>query len=582
MAKITTIIDIGSNSMRMVVFKKTSRFAFHLINESKSKVKISQGCYENSGNLQKIPMQRAFEALKSFLKIAKNLKSRKILCVATSALRDAPNKKEFLHRVKRKFKLGIKIIDGKREAYLSGIACANLLPKQKDVFIVDIGGGSTELTFIYSNNIQSTISLKLGTVRLKELFFDKNDINGAIKYINAELEKLPNGFSNDILFGIGGTIRALSKVIMKKTDGALDILHGFTYNIKKEQEFLEKIIYSDYENLGKFGFKEERFDVIRQGVLILSEAIKKLNSKHLVTSGVGVREGVFLADLLRNHNHAFPHNFNPSVRSIEDIYKINKTNSNYETRLALELFDILKPIHNLDEVYKFHLRYAMKLSEAGNYIDFYSSHKHTNYVLLNSLNYGFTHKDRILISKIIRYQKKKKIKKEYVLKYGKSSPDKKTLEYLCQIFWLTKTLNTNLSKQKLEINFKNNTLFIKGENLYLTKEQIKDAKKSLQIDNFISLPKDLQSLWSNIPANINILDDYLQPIKKFVKSKANQEDIALIQGDFGAVYEMVNFVKDLNIIPVYATTKRETKETKKDNKIIKTSVFKHIQYRKYK
>ena len=116
----------------------------------------------------------------------------------------------------------------------------------------------------------------------------------------------------------------------------------------------------------------------------------------------------------------------------------------------------------------------------------------------------------------------------------------------------------------------------------LTKEQIKDAKNSLQVDNFISLPKDLQSLWSNIPANINILDDYLQPIKKFVKSKANQEDIALIQGDFGAVYEMVNFVKDLNIIPVYATTKRETKETKKDNKIIKTSVFKHIQYRKYK
>ena len=73
MAKITTIIDIGSNSMRMVVFKKTSRFAFHLINESKSKVKISEGCYENNGNLQPIPMQRAYDALKSFLEIAKNL-----------------------------------------------------------------------------------------------------------------------------------------------------------------------------------------------------------------------------------------------------------------------------------------------------------------------------------------------------------------------------------------------------------------------------------------------------------------------------------------------------------------------------
>jgi hypothetical protein len=115
----------------------------------------------------------------------------------------------------------------------------------------------------------------------------------------------------------------------------------------------------------------------------------------------------------------------------------------------------------------------------------------------------------------------------------------------------------------------------------LTNEQIKDAKNSLFIDSFVSLPNGLQTLWSNIPADINILDNYLLPIKEFVKLKANQEDMILIQGDFGAVYEMVNFVKDLNIVPVYATTKREIKEEIKDNKIIKTSIFKHIRYRKY-
>ncbi len=98
MAKITTIIDIGSNSMRMVVFKKTSHFAFHLINETKSKVKISENSYQNNGLLQEIPMMRAFNAMESFLNIAKNLKSRKILCVATSALRDAPNKSVFCRK----------------------------------------------------------------------------------------------------------------------------------------------------------------------------------------------------------------------------------------------------------------------------------------------------------------------------------------------------------------------------------------------------------------------------------------------------------------------------------------------------
>ena len=144
MAKITSIIDIGSNSMRMVVFAKTSRFAFHLINETKSKVKISQGAYENNGTLQQEPMKRAFLALESFLNISKNLKARKILCVATSALRDAPNKKEFLDKVKKELGLNIKVIDGNKEALLGGIAASNLLYQHNDFFTIDIGGGSTE------------------------------------------------------------------------------------------------------------------------------------------------------------------------------------------------------------------------------------------------------------------------------------------------------------------------------------------------------------------------------------------------------------------------------------------------------
>jgi len=86
--------------MRMVVLEKSSRFSFNLINETKSRVKISEGCYENNGNLQEAPMQRAFNSLQSFLNISKALKSRKIICVATSALRDAPNSKIFTNRVK--------------------------------------------------------------------------------------------------------------------------------------------------------------------------------------------------------------------------------------------------------------------------------------------------------------------------------------------------------------------------------------------------------------------------------------------------------------------------------------------------
>jgi exopolyphosphatase/guanosine-5'-triphosphate,3'-diphosphate pyrophosphatase len=160
--------------MRMVVFKKTSRFAFHLINETKSKVKISENSYANDGYLQDIPMQRAYDALESFLNIASGLKSRKILCVATSALRDAPNSKIFLSKVKKNLKLSIKIIDGTKEAYLGAVATSNLL-YHKNFLNLDIGGGSTELAIINNKNIEKTVSLKIGTVRLQELYFNKEN-----------------------------------------------------------------------------------------------------------------------------------------------------------------------------------------------------------------------------------------------------------------------------------------------------------------------------------------------------------------------------------------------------------------------
>ena len=472
MAKITTVIDIGSNSARMAVFKKTSRFGFYLLREEKSKVRISEGAYEHNGELQDFAIKRALKALKEFLLISKSLKSRKILCVATSAVRDAPNKSEFISLVKKELGLNIKVIDGEKEAFFGGVAAANLLYEKSGVTI-DIGGGSTEFAFIKNKKIENTISLRLGTVRLKELFFDKGDIEGARAYIKNELSKLGDNFSHNTVFGIGGTIRALSKVIMKKIEYPLDILHGFTYEFEKHNTFLEKLIKMDNSELLKIGVKPERLDVIRPGTLIFIEAIKYLKGKKIITSGVGVREGVFLTDLLRSHSHKFPDNFNPSVRTIMDVYQINKKLASYETKIALHVFDLLKDDFKLDESYKMHLIYAIKLSRAGELIDFYEAHKHTDYILLNSLHYGFRHCDRLLISKIIRFHKRKKIKKREIEEYKCLLPKKEIVEKLCNIFWVAKLINIDLSMPNVDISKEGKTILISGDNLYLAKERSK-------------------------------------------------------------------------------------------------------------
>ena len=114
----------------------------------------------------------------------------------------------------------------------------------------------------------------------------------------------------------------------------------------------------------------------------------------------------------------------------------------------------------------------------------------------------------------------------------------------------------------------------------LTEEQEKDAKKSFGVDEFIYLPQNLQEIWSNIPPEIEDIKPLLEDIKQFLRDNAKTGDIVLIQGDFGAVVEIVEFVR-FWLLPVYATTKRVVKEIEKNGKIVKVSEFKHVRFRKY-
>ena len=466
MSKVTTIIDIGSNSMRMVVLQKSSRFAFSLINETKSKVKISEGCYENSGNLQEIPMQRAYESLKSFLNISNALKSRKIICVATSALRDAPNSKVFISRVKKDLGLNIKVIDGEKEAYYGGVAALNLL--HEDSFVtVDIGGGSTEFCFIKNGKIEKSISLNIGTVRIKELYFNKDNIDGAKRYILDELRKISD-LNIEIpqkVVGIGGSIRALSKMIMSRNSYPLDILHGYTYSVKKEVNLFNKIVDArNNDDLKSLGVKKDRFDTIKEGAFIFKTILDELCVQEVITSGVGVREGVYLTDLLRNSNHKFPSNFNVSVRSLLDRFEIDQKQSAFMGNNASKIFDTLKPLHNLNNNYKSLLIVASKLHSIGSTLNFYKSNDNAFDFILNGLNYDFSHTSRIVVAHTIKFSKKSLPTKAEILKYEELLPSLNVMQWMSFMISLNIAINQDLSRPKVSYELQGDVLKIELSN----------------------------------------------------------------------------------------------------------------------
>lgn len=473
MSKRVAVIDIGSNSVRMVVYEKSSRFAFHILHEAKSRVRLSEHAYQNGGVLQEVPMQRAFDALREFSSIIASFQARKTLCVATSALRDAPNKKEFINRVKKDIGLQIKVIDGAKEAYFGALSCANLLPQQTNALSIDIGGGSTEFSLIDKKEISSNTSLELGTVRLKELFFDKNDIEGAKKYIDSELAKLPN-MQPQTLIGIGGTFRAISNAILNNSAYPLQKLHAYEPAYDTFVQFLKKALQADDEELKKLGIKSNRFDIIKPGALILLRVLKKFSVKNLITSGVGVREGVFLADMLRTSQDRFPPNFNTSMRYILDAHVENLSYANMVCKVAKELFDLTHQSLGIEKKYRYELAIAAKLYASGGSIHYYSANRHSYYLIEDALEFGFTHKEIILIATLARYAKRKLPSLEHVQMFQELLPDIKQLNALSYLLSLSVGLLSHQPKNRdFHLSFEEGILKISSQNsLYLAKESI--------------------------------------------------------------------------------------------------------------
>ena len=115
----------------------------------------------------------------------------------------------------------------------------------------------------------------------------------------------------------------------------------------------------------------------------------------------------------------------------------------------------------------------------------------------------------------------------------------------------------------------------------LTPAQELDAKESLNIENFVTLPNDLQQLWSNIPPYLKDVSAYLEPLKEYIQNNAEDGDVLLVQGDFGGCYEMINFIKSLGLTAVHSTTTRDVVEKTVNGKVEKFSRFEHVIFRLY-
>lgn len=481
MPKRVAVIDLGSNSARAVIFERTSRLGFFILAEHKIKIRLGEGAYENGGILTKDAIQKSLLAFKKFKTLIGTYKVKRVLCIGTSALRDAPNGTGFIKLVRKQTGIAIRKIDGQTEAYLGAYAAQNLLSDFSQGVTLDIGGGSTELALIKNGKIEKTLSLNLGTVRLKELFFDRGDAKGLEKYVSSAVARIGEEFCTQNLIVMGGSARALSGAVMSLQNHPLKIVHNFSYDYEKYVPFFAKLMNAKTLDLAKFPIKKDRYDTIREGAIVFDKIVKRLGAKKVITCGAGVREGAFLNSILRGAR--LPKSFNPSLRSLLDRFAPEPSSA---PRFAKALFYALSPLHGLSEKYIKILQIAASLCEIGRAIGFYAKHETSADMVLGGLNYRTTHKEKALIAAIISMHGRRELGATFA-PLSAILPDAAKLAWLSYILELARLLSENALKN-LEFSFENSTLKISGaDNLIMLKGSLKKlAKPAVFAVNFTS------------------------------------------------------------------------------------------------
>jgi exopolyphosphatase/guanosine-5'-triphosphate,3'-diphosphate pyrophosphatase len=416
-------------------------------------------------------------------------KVHNIFCIATSALRDAPNRRDFIGLVRKNLGLSIKIIDGDKEAFYGAIATLNLLPIE-DGITVDIGGGSTDMALLKGGRVVATHSMDLGTVRLSELRASRGE-EYIRAYIAEKLSSIPDSFVCETVIGIGGTLRALSKAIMKKNSYPFDKLHAFRYSIEDETEFIERVSQSPIEELPKLNIKKSRYDTIREGASIFSAILPILGAKSVITSGAGIREGVFLSHILRNDSLRFPKETNPSIRSICDRLDPLKLPGGKKISMGKRLFDLLSDRFGGDDEEKRLLTDALRISAVGRLLTIYKEHLHAFYIASQELNYGYTHSQMLTIAIMLRSGGKDIYHKPFFKEYRNLLPAKKKINWMTFIYILTVSIAENAPHTDIVFSIDGDTLILSSDTpTYLLEEALESIEIPEGMQMEISAPSE--------------------------------------------------------------------------------------------
>jgi exopolyphosphatase/guanosine-5'-triphosphate,3'-diphosphate pyrophosphatase len=412
------VIDLGSNSFRLVVFTYTDpagagHWWWKRTDEIHEAVRIGQGL-DASGALGEEPMERALETLELYAHFCRATDVRDIRPVATSAIREATNQADFLEAAKRRSGLDVQVLSREEEARYGYLAAVNSTTLSDGVAL-DIGGGSMQLTRVEGRLAHDMCSWPLGAVRMTERFLPgarakKKQLRALREHVAEALAEAAWLQRGGRLAGIGGTVRNLASAAELAAELPSYGVQGFEVKRGALDDLVERLAeLPASERSDVPGIKAARADLILAGAVVVQGVMEAGGFDALEVTEAGLREGVFYETLLSGSDPPlFEDVRRASVINLAAAYDADFTHIEHVARLALGLWDALgaEGLHGADPLERDLLWAAAMLHDIGTAVDYDDHHKHSRYLILNAGLPGFTPREIGLIGQMARYHRK--------------------------------------------------------------------------------------------------------------------------------------------------------------------------------
>jgi len=469
-------IDVGTNSIRLLIAERDNEGGYRVLDEEKVSPRLGHGMAE-TGLITPDRMEEAIDAVERMKQIAIGYGVAEVRVIATSAVREASNGHEFVSGVLRLSNLRTEVIGHEDEGRLAHKSVAAAFDVRQLPFVVaDIGGGSTEVVFSRGGAVEKVVGLKLGAVRVADMFGGRNAcepktfdemrqyLKGAIE---AAIGKMP--LKPRTLFGTGGTYSALASIQQAREGTPTESVQGHRLSRERVTKTLTKLRAALEKGEGVPGLNKDRYDIILPGAAIVEALMMTLNVDELVVHDRGIRDGLMLS-MLEGHTaeskgRGTPPDAPPtraslgsrseSIRRFARKCRYHEAHSEHVTLLSLEIFDQLAQqlpdaAKRIAEDHSSHplavdhetamdaqgrsvLEAAGVLHDIGYLVNHSKHHKHSYYIIANGELDGFTPRERELIANVARYHRRSHPKNSHEPYAAMDNHDRKIVRRLAGI-----------------------------------------------------------------------------------------------------------------------------------------------------